>query len=292
MTPTLRACLWMVGAIVSFTGMAIAGRSLSASLDTFEIMLFRSLTGIVLVLTVASALGTLGTVTRDRLGLHALRNVAHFTGQNLWFFALGAIPLAQVFALEFTTPIWAVMLAPLILREPLTRFGVAVAAVGFLGALVVARPGSMELSSGVLAGIGCAFFFAVTALLTRKLTRDQSITCILVYLTVLQAVFGLICAGYDGDIALPRLGQLPAVIAVGIFGLTAHLSMTKALSLAPANIVMPIDFARLPIAVALGVLLYDEALDPAILIGAAIIIAANYANIRRSARPVAAATDL
>ncbi len=113
MTDTLKAALWMIGAIVSFTTMAIAGRAVSFELDTFEIMLFRSLTGIVIVLIVASFAGTLRQVNRQQLGLHTIRNIAHFSGQNLWFYAITVIPLAQVFALEFTTPIWVILFAPL-----------------------------------------------------------------------------------------------------------------------------------------------------------------------------------
>jgi len=107
---TLRAGLWMLGAVGSFSLMAVAGRAVSFELDTFEIMLYRSLTGIVIVLSIAGSLGTLGQVTRRHLGLHLVRNAAHFTGQNLWFFAVATIPFAQVFALEFTTPIWAILL--------------------------------------------------------------------------------------------------------------------------------------------------------------------------------------
>ena len=109
MSNTLRACLWMIGAIVSFTSMAIAGRQVSFALDTFEIMLYRSLMGIVIVCTVAGLSGTWRQINRQQLGLHAIRNAAHFTGQNLWFFAITAIPLAQVFALEFTSPIWVLL---------------------------------------------------------------------------------------------------------------------------------------------------------------------------------------
>src|SRR5690606_27407190 len=90
-----RAALWMAGAIGSFTAMAVAGREVSFALDTFEIMLFRSLVGVLIMLTVITAGGKWGQITTSALPLHMLRNAAHFTGQNLWFFALTVIPLAQ-----------------------------------------------------------------------------------------------------------------------------------------------------------------------------------------------------
>ena len=281
MTDTLRAALWMTGAIVSFTSMAIAGRAVSLELDTFEIMLFRSLTGIVIVIGVAMAAGTLGQVRRNRLGLHFARNISHFAGQNLWFYAITVIPLAQVFALEFTTPIWVILLSPLILQERLTAIGLFCAALGFAGILIVARPQVDAISPGLIAAASCAVCFALTAIFTRKLTRTETITTILFYLTVMQAVFGLICAGYDGDIALPSRGALPWVILIGCAGLLAHFCMTRALKLAPASVVMPIDFVRLPVIAIVGMALYDEPLDALVFVGAALIFLANYLNIMR-----------
>lgn len=279
MTDTFKAALWMSGAIVSFTSMAIAGRAVSLELDTFEIMLFRSLTGIAIVLAVASWAGTLRQVNRQQLGLHAMRNIAHFSGQNLWFYAITVIPLAQVFALEFTTPIWVILFAPLLLGERITRIGGFAAALGFIGVMIVTRPIGAELSSGTIAAASAAIGFALTAIFTRKLTRTQTITCILFWLTIMQAVFGLIAAGYDGDIALPSAAALPWLILIGCAGLLAHFCLTTALSLAPASIVMPIDFVRLPVIAIVAAQVYNEPLDPLVFVGAGLIFAANYINI-------------
>ncbi|MFQ3254969.1 MAG: drug/metabolite transporter (DMT)-like permease [Loktanella salsilacus] len=281
MTPTLRACLWMIGAIFSFTSMAIAGRQVSFALDTFEIMTYRSLLGIAIVCSIAYATGTWRQINTQQLGLHAVRNLSHFIGQNLWFFALTVIPLAQVFALEFTTPIWVLLLSPLVLGERLTRVGLIAALIGFIGVLIVTRPGSAPISAGLIAGALCAIGFAFSAIFTRRLTRTQTITCILFYLTVMQAVFGLICAGYDGDIALPTAATLPWLVVIGCAGLFGHFCLTTALSLAPASIVMPIDFARLPTVAILGALIYGEQLDPFIFLGAALIFGGNYLNITK-----------
>ena len=269
----------MIGAITSFTLMAIAGRTVSVELDTFEIMLFRSITGIIIVVSVAAYLGTFRQIGRSQLGLHATRNICHFAGQNLWFYAITVIPLAQVFALEFTTPIWVILLSPLLLKERLTGIGLLSAAIGFVGILIVTRPDPANINSGLVAAASCAVFFALTAIFTRKLTRTQSITTILFYLTTMQAVFGLICAGYDGDIALPSLQTLPWVVLIGCAGLLAHFCLTKALSIAPASVVMPIDFVRLPVIAIVGMLLYAEPLDALVFVGAAFIFAANYLNI-------------
>ncbi len=283
----LRAAIWMVGAILSFTSMAVAARAISHELDTFEIMLYRSLIGLAIVLAVGRAYGTLGQVQTARLGLHGLRNICHFAGQNLWLFAVTAIPLAQVFALEFTSPVWAMFLAVFVLGERLTRARILTAVLGFAGILIVTEPWGVAIGSGVIAGAVAAIGFAGSAVFTRLLTRNESITSILFWLTAMQAAFGLICAGYDGDIAIPSAASLPGVAVISVAGLVAHFCLTRALSLAPAAVVMPVDFARLPIIATVGVLLYDEPLTATVLIGAAIIFGANYANIvveQRSAR--------
>jgi len=269
----------MIGAITAFTTMAVAGRAASTNLDTFEIMLYRSLFGVAIVVIVAGYAGTFSQVRATKLKLHILRNAAHFTGQNLWFYAITVIPLAQVFALEFTTPIWVIVLSPFLIGERITRIGAFAAALGFVGILIVAQPDPHALNGGIVAAALCAIAFALTAIATRKLTRTETITCILFFLTTIQACFGLLFAGYDGDIALPTTQTLPWVITIGIAGLTAHFCMTKALSIAPASVVMPIDFVRLPIIAVVGIVLYHEPVDALIFVGGGLIFAANYLNI-------------
>ena len=279
MSDTFRAALWMSGAIVSFASMAVAGRAVSLDLDTFEIMMYRSFVGIVFVLVIAGLAGTLPEVNRRNMGLHFVRNLSHFAGQNLWFYAITVIPLAQVFALEFTSPIWAILLSPLILGEKLRPMGLFAALIGFFGILMVARPNPQALDVGQISAACAAIGFALSALFTRKLTRTESITCILFYLTVMQAVFGVIFAGFDGDIALPSIASLPWIVLIACAGLVAHYCLTTALRLAPASVVMPIDFIRLPLIAVVGMTLYGEQIDIWVLVGAGVIFAGNYLNI-------------
>jgi drug/metabolite transporter (DMT)-like permease len=114
---------------------------------------------------------------------------------------------------------------------------------------------------------------------TKRLTRTQSITCILFYLTVLQLIFGLIMAGYDGDIALPDATTLPWLVMIGLCGLLAHFCIASALAIAPATVVIPIDFIRLPVIAVIGMLVYGEVVDIWVFVGAVIIFAGNYINI-------------
>ncbi|MGC8202376.1 DMT family transporter [Aliiroseovarius sp. PTFE2010] len=278
----LHAALWMMGAVGGFSSMAIAGRQLGGQLDTFEIMAYRSVIGFGIVLALGWATGALRSVNSAHLQLHFWRNVFHFTGQNLWFFAVAIIPLAQVIALEFTAPILVVLLAPMVLGDRLTRLNVITALIGFCGILIVARPfGAGALSPGLIAAALCAWGFAGSILFTRKLTQkgDVTVTCVLFWLTLMQMVFGFACAGLDGDMTLPSLPTAGWLVVVGMGGLVAHFCLTTALSLAPPAIVSPIDFVRLPLIALLGAAIYGEALEWPVLLGAAIIFGANYANI-------------
>ena len=279
-----KAVAFMTGAIASFSAMAVAGREVSFELDTFEIMMYRSFVGIVLVLALGWYFGTLGQITRRHMGTHFTRNIAHFTGQNLWFYAVTVIPLTQLFALEFTSPLWVLLLSPMVLGERLTRMRVLAAVMGFVGILIITRPWEYGISFGITTAALSAVAFAWTTLMTKKLTRSESVTCVLFYLTVMQAVFGVICAGYDGDIAIPSLTALPYVMVIALCGLLAHFCITSALSVAPATVVIPVDFARLPVIAVIGMLAYGEALDILVLAGAVLIFVGNYSNILHETR--------
>lgn len=284
MNVTLRAAFWMLGAIVSFTAMALAGRELGAHHDTFEIMLYRSLVGLIIVVAVAGYFGTLNQVNRDALGLHMIRNLAHFTGQNLWFYAVTVAPLALVFALEFTTPLWVILLSAVLLGERLTLWRALAALIGFAGILIVARPGMTPIDLGMLMAAASAIFFGLTFIFTKKLTKRQSVTGIMFYLTLLQLFFGVIAAGYDGAIALPTTTSAPMLVVVGLCGLMAHFCIANALNIAPAAVVAPFDFARLPVIAIIAMLVYGEALDVWVFVGAVVIFVGNYLNIWAEAR--------
>jgi drug/metabolite transporter (DMT)-like permease len=280
----LRAAFWMAGTIASFSLMAVAGREVSVDLDTFELMMYRSLIGAAIVTGIGAATGRLHEARTQRLRAHGLRNVFHFAGQNLWFYAVAVIPLAQLFAFEFTTPLWVALLAPLVLGEAVSRKGVLAVLIGFIGILIVARPGVSPFGIGHMAAIVAAVGFAGSVLVTKRLARTETVWTILFWMTWTQAVFGLICAGIDGDIALPQATSVKWVVIVGLCGLSAHLCITSALKCAQASIVAPMDFARLPIIAIVGMVLYREPLEIAVFAGAVLILAGNLMNIQAGRR--------
>jgi len=281
----LAAALWMTGSIAGFTALAVAGRQIGPALDTFEMMLYRSAIGFVLVAAFALASGRRAEIGTDRLGTHAARNLVHFAGQNLWLYALGLIPLAQLFALEFSTPLFVALLAPLLLGERATPARLLTTLLGFAGVLIVARPfAAGGLAPGALVALASALCFAATAIVTKRLTRIATVTGILFWLTLMQTGFALAAAGWDGRIRLPDAALLPWVLLLGLSGLAAHVGLTKALSLAPATVVTPLDFLRLPVIAVVGWAAYAEGFDPYVLLGGAVIFAANWIGLRAETR--------
>ena len=277
---SMKAGFWMLGAVFSFSLMAISGRELGGELNSFEIMLWRSLAGIVIVLAFAWQFNTLNQIKFTHLKLHALRNISHFFGQTLWYFAVTQVTLAQLFAFEFTAPLWVALMAPLFLKETFTKRKFLAICVGFSGILIIARPEASGLSIGMLAAIFCAVGFAGSVLTTKLLTRNYSVTCILFWLTVMQFLLSLFFAGIYGNIATPKITSLHWITIISIGGLTAHFCITSALTLAPASVVAPLEFLRLPLIAVVGYFAYDEALSIFVLIGAILIVGANIANLK------------
>lgn len=274
----LGAAGWMLGAILSFSAMAVAGRELSAELDTFEIMAYRSAIGFPVIAALMVWREGPGAARTAQPVRTIVRNVVHFASQNLWFFGIATIPLAQLVALEFTNPIWVALLAPFLLGESLTRAKLGAAGLGFLGVLVIAQPGVAPLGWGHAAGLGAAMGFALTNILTKRLSHTDSALSILFWMTLSQMAMGFLCAT-PGGVTLFSWTMAPWVAFTGFCGLTAHFSLTRALFLAPASVVAPMEFMRLPFIAVVGMVMYGEPIEISIFAGAGLILAGNVLNI-------------
>lgn len=282
----LKAAAWMMGAVVSFVAMAVAGRELAPAMNTFELMLYRSAIGFAVIFLVVwrSPAGFAQVRTRQPWR-HVRRNLFHYAGQNLWFFAVAAIPLSQLVALEFTNPLWVALLAPLLLGETLTRARLAGALIGFAGVLVVAQPGVSPFEIGHAAALAAAVCFALNTLFTKQIMREDGVLCVIFWMTLLQGTASLLLS-LPGGIPAPTATTLPWLLVVGLTGLTAHFSLTSALGYAPASIVAPMEFVRLPLIALVGMILYGEPLHLSLLVGAALILAGNLINLRSETRRV------
>ena len=268
MTDTIKGSLWMIGGVFCLTSMAIAGKEISLQIDTFEILFFRSVIGVCIILFFLVKKNLLREINLKQIRTHLKRNLAHFIGQNLWLYALASITLAEVTSLEFTMPIWIVFFSYLMLNEKLDKYKIISVCIGFVGVLITVRPDIETLNLGLIAAAISAIVFALTNIYTRKLTRTESTLTILFFLTSMQLVFGLITSLLDGQLDIPTNENIIWIVTIGFAGLGAHYCITTALSLAPPTVVAPIDLLRLPIVVLIGVFFYSEQGDIFIYFGA------------------------
>jgi drug/metabolite transporter (DMT)-like permease len=281
----------MTGALLSFSGMAVSIRGLADVLNVFEILTIRSGSGFLVLGTLALLRPELRRAIRlDLIRLHLLRNVVHFGAQVAWTKGLTLLPLATVFALEFTTPAWVAVLAVLFLGERMTASRAGTVFLGLLGVVVILRPGLGDFQPAALLVIASAVGFAVTFVATKKLTATESTFAILFWMNLIQLPMNLI--GSD-PFFLMRLEapHLVPTAGVVITGLASHFCITNAFRSGDALLVVPLDFVRLPLIAFIGWMFYAEALDPAVFIGAGFILAGIILNVwaesRRRDVPVA-----
>ena len=281
-SPVLRAGLWMMGALASFTTMAICGRELSADLSTSQIMFWRSAAALVLIVLLLQAIGWRQLKTRI-FRIHAFRAIVHFGAQFCWFYAIPLIALAELFAIEFTMPIWAAILAALFLGERMTLLRIFAIALGFAGAMVIIRPGVAEVGTGATLALVAAIGYALAVITVRVLAQQDSPLCILFYMTLVQLPIGFGLALESWVWPVPQTSG-PWIILVGFTGCSAHYCMASAMRLAEATVVVTMDFMRLPLIALVGYFLYNEELEISVVVGAALVCAGIYLIVRDADR--------
>ncbi|BCM84700.1 DMT family transporter [Methylobacterium indicum] len=276
--------LWMAGALLSFSATAIAVREVAPALGLFDILAARAAAGVAIVGTVAFLRRR--PLPARRMRLHLARNLVHWGGNYAWSYGVTLLPLAVVFALEFTTPAWVTLLAVVILRERLTASRLAAVVLGFLGVLVVLRPGVAALQPASLVVLLSAVMFALTAVATKALTRTESVLSILFWMNLIQLPLNLVAGRLlPGVPAHPFEGHHALALAVlCIAGLTSHWCLTSAYRRGDAILVMPLDFLRIPLIAVLGWQLYGEPLDPWLFVGAGLIVGGIVWNLAAEAR--------
>lgn len=277
-----RAALWMGGALLAFAMMAIAGRELAATQTPFQVLLFRSAVALAILVVALSCTGW-HRVRTAHVGTHLRRNLLHFVGGCGWFYGLAHLSLAQVFAIEFTTPVWAAVLATFLLGERLTPPRRVAILAGLLGVWLILRPGLADVNPAALAVLGGAMAYAGSYTLTKRLSAHDAPIVVLFYMAAIQLLLALGPALIDWR--WPDAAAWPWLVVVALTTLTAHFCLTRALSLADAMVVIPIDFLRLPLIALVGFLFYGEAIDWWLFVGASVMLAGNLYSLRRESRP-------
>jgi drug/metabolite transporter (DMT)-like permease len=274
----------MSGTLLSFSVMAVAIRALAGALSILEILAVRAGVGLAIIGVVVAMRPELRRdINRRRLGLHFLRNSIHFGSQYLWAWSLLLLPLATVFALEFTMPAWTIVLAPFFLGERMTASRVGAVILGLAGVLVILRPGLETFQPAALIVLAAALGYATQNIATKKLTTTESTFAIVFWMNAIQLLLGTIGAGpmFVGKIGLD---QLPAILGLGVAGLFAHFCLSNAFRAGDASLVVPLDFMRIPLIAVVGWWLYSEPLDVYVFLGAGLIIAGILWNLHSETR--------
>ena len=285
----VRVVLWMTGALLSFSAMAVSVRVLAGTLTVMEILALRAGLGLLVMASLAASRADLrATLFSRHLVLHVFRNTVHVGSSYLWATSLLLIPMAMTFALEFTTPAWTLLLALPVLGERLTASRIGAVVLGLLGVVVILRPGLATVQPGALLALAAAFGFAVVLIATKKLTNTDAPFAIIFWMMLIQLPLALL-ASNPLSIARLEAGQLPAVLGIGLSGLASHYCLTQAFRAGDAGVVVPLDFMRIPLIAVIGWWLYGEPLDGFIFLGAALILAGILWNLRSEAARAAAA---
>ena len=258
----------MTAAALCFAFMNVFVREASEELHPVQIAFFRNLFALVFMLPWLMRVGTSGLRT-ERMGLHIWRAVVGLLAMFTWFTAVALNPLADAVALNFTLPLFATAGAAMFLPEKvgLRRWGATL--VGFLGMLIILRPGFAEVSLVTSLPILAALFMAGSVLILKTLSGTENPNAMVFYMNVIMTPLSLIPALFVW--AWPSWPILVQMVLLGFLASLAHLALARSYAKADASAVMPFDYTRLPFVALLAYLLYGETADLWTWVGAAVI---------------------
>lgn len=264
--------MFMLLATLALTGMHAVVRFLSAEMHPFEITFFRNLFGLLVMAPLMFRAG-LEELKSRQPRLQLLRSCFGILAMALWFYGLSVVPIAEATALSFTAAIFGSLAAALFLRERMRLRRWTAVITGFIGALIILRPGFQAVQPGAWIVLFSSIFWALALVTVKRLSSTDSIVCIVAWNSVLLTLYSL-------PLALPvwitpTFPQLGWLLLIGLLATLGHLAMTNAFRLADATAVFPVDFTRLLWASVLGFLLFAEVPDAATWIGGAIIFAST-----------------
>jgi drug/metabolite transporter (DMT)-like permease len=283
----VRGALWYSTAGALWAGTGIGVRYLSAELHPFELAFFRSLFGFLwLLLWIVP--WRVALLPRQRFGLYTARGVCEVFAMLAWFSAVALIPVADVVALSFTSPLFATVLAIVVLRE---RVGIrrwSAVAVGMVGALVILRPGAQELSTGAILALASAVAVAGSRISARRLAQTEPISTIVASIALFTVPCTLVPMLFVWQ--TPNLDQI--LLMLGLAGLSTigHVCLTLAFRVSEASELAPYDFSQLLMAVIFGAIAFGEVPDIWTWVGGLIVVGTAVYVMRREARVAALKT--
>lgn len=275
-----RGALWMLVAALTMTLQSAIVKDLGATIDSFEIAFFRGLFGTLLVLPVAIRRLHLRDLSHN-LGLHTGRTIAGVTSLICTFYAFTAMPLADATAIMFTMPVFMIVLAVVFLGESAGWWRTTATLIGFLGVVIVVRPGTAAFDPVSLIALFGALLHAVVGVFVKKMARVEPPELIMLYFSLLATVVFFLPTLYVWHSPTP--GELASLGAVAVLGIVNQVCFIAACRVGEMTVVAPIDYTRLLFAGILGYAVFGEIPDGIAAIGALFIIASGFLILRTSA---------
>jgi drug/metabolite transporter (DMT)-like permease len=270
---------WFIVACFAFAAMWVMIRYAARSLHSFEIVFFRNSIGLIFLLPML--LRTPGLIRRDKLTTHLGRATSGFIATMGTFYAVANAPLADVLAINYTAPLFGTIGAVLMLGERIRARRIVALGIGFVGMLLVLRPGAVPLSAGILAAIISAVSTGYSIVAMRSLVGVDDARAVAAWTFILTALPSLAVALFVWQ--APPAAVWPLLIGIGAAAAIGQLSLTRAFSLSEASAVLPLDFVRFGLITAAGVLLFDERYDAITLAGGALILGSTiYLAVREA----------
>ncbi|MGA0935618.1 MAG: DMT family transporter [Pseudohongiellaceae bacterium] len=288
-SPVILAAAWMIGTLTSLLLMAVAARELSATIPRSQMINVRNIISLVILCVLLQHSGWQQLRTRQPYS-HLARSVSHLLAQYAWIFGLASIPMTEVFALEFTGPVWSVLIASVLLVEKINLYRTLTLVLGIIGVLVILRPGFRELDPAMFVVILSALCFALANVLTKRLVAHNTPLSIIFYVCLIQCLLTLLPAWRSW--VTPVTVEWAWMAVMGVVSITAHYCFARAFSLADAMVVIPMEFLRLPLAAVLAWFLYREGLDWFVMLGALIMFTGNFMNVLAEKKRLAHNNDL
>ncbi len=279
--PPARGAAWMILANVFFTMMNTLIRELSADYGIFQLLFVRSLFGLVFVLLMVWPAG-IRSLKTTRPSLQVVRGMLGFTAMYFWFFAVTNMPLAEATAINFSAPVFAAVLIAVFLGERMRARRWTATALGFVGMLIVLRPGLAEFSPATGAALCASMLMAVGAMVVKLVARTDHPNSVVLYVPLFLSVFAFIPALLNWT---PPTGpDLAVMTLLGLVGTLAHHCWVRAFAVTEATAVLPYDFVRLPMMALAGYALYAELPDLWTWIGATVILGSSVYMAHRESR--------
>lgn len=268
----MRAALLMLGSTMAFGLMAVAIRYATRYVPTQEVAFFRNAFGLLALLPMLLRPGHAPLKTQQ-LPRYFVRSAIGLGSMLCAFWALGHLPLAQAVSLSYSTPLFVTIAAVLWLGETVRVRRWAAVVVGFIGVLVIVRPGTAGFTAGSLVAVGAAVLSSLVAIQIKQLTRIDSADTVVLYTYVFWVPLSLVPAVFVW--VWPTGTAWLWLLATGVLGTIGQLLWTRALRLGEVSALTPISFLQLPLVTLFGWLLFNESVDRWTIIGAGIILAAN-----------------